>query len=407
MKTVKERFLKYVSFDTQSKGGTDEVPSTKKQLKLAEYLAEELVELGLEEVKLMEHGYVFATLPATTERDLPVLGFIAHMDTSDEISGANIKPREIADYDGNDIVLNEALNIVMKVADFPFLPEFKGESLIVTDGTTLLGADDKAGIAEIISMAAYFKAHPEIEHGKIRLGFTPDEEVGHGTMYFDVDEFGADYAYTVDGGRLGELEYENFNAANAEVVINGVSIHPGSAKWKMKDSIKIAMEFQNLLPVYQNPYCTEGYEGFIHIIGIEGSTEKTTLQYIIRDHDNDKFEAKKELFLKAGEFINAKYGEGTADICLNDSYRNMREMLEPNMHLVENARKAMEELGIVPIVEPIRGGTDGAQLSYMGLPCPNICTGGMNYHGKYEFVSVDAMGKVVEILKKLVLIYAE
>ena len=368
---------------------------------------EELNELGLSEVELLDHGYVFATLPATTDRDLPVLGFIAHMDTSDAISGANIRPREIENYDGGDIVLNEGLGVVMKVSDFPTLPEFKGETLIVTDGTTLLGADDKAGIAEIISMVAYFKEHPEIEHGKIRIGFTPDEEVGNGTKYFDVDKFGADYAYTVDGGRLGELEYENFNAASGRVVINGVSIHPGSAKWKMKDAIRIAMEFQAMLPVYEDPYCTEGYEGFFHITEIEGNTEKTKLNYIIRDHDADKFEAKKVLFAKVGEFINAKYGEGTADVTITDSYHNMKEMVEPNMHLVENAKKAMIELGIEPRVEPIRGGTDGASLSYMGLPCPNICTGGMNYHGKYEYVSVDAMFKIVELLKKLVLIYAE
>lgn len=407
MKSVKERFLKYVSFDTQSQDGVEEVPSTAKQLELAKYLVEELNELGLSEVELLDHGYVFATLPATTDRDLPVLGFIAHMDTSDAISGANIRPREIENYDGGDIVLNEGLGVVMKVSDFPTLPEFKGETLIVTDGTTLLGADDKAGIAEIISMVAYFKEHPEIEHGKIRIGFTPDEEVGNGTKYFDVDKFGADYAYTVDGGRLGELEYENFNAASGRVVINGVSIHPGSAKWKMKDAIRIAMEFQAMLPVYEDPYCTEGYEGFFHITEIEGNTEKTKLNYIIRDHDADKFEAKKALFAKVGEFINAKYGEGTADVTITDSYHNMKEMVEPNMHLVENAKKAMIELGIEPRVEPIRGGTDGASLSYMGLPCPNICTGGMNYHGKYEYVSVDAMFKIVELLKKLVLIYAE
>ncbi len=407
MKTVKERFLDYVSYDTQSMSGTEEVPSTAKQLRLAEHLIEELKEIGLSDVKMMPHGYVFATIPATTDRDLPVLGFVSHMDTSDAMSGADIKPREIVNYDGKDIVLNEALNIVMRVEDFPVLPEFKGETLIVTDGTTLLGADDKAGVAEIITMAAYFMEHPEIEHGKIRIGFTPDEEVGHGTKYFDTEEFGADYAYTVDGGRLGELEYENFNAASAKATINGVSIHPGSAKWKMKDSIRIAMEFQAMLPVYEDPYCTEGYEGFIHVTGIEGNTEKTVIEHIIRDHDMAKFEKKKALYKEVGDFINAKYGENTAEVEIEDTYYNMKEMLEPNMHLIETAKKAMEELGVEPIISPIRGGTDGAMLSYMGLPCPNICTGGMNYHGKYEYVSVDAMIKIVEILKKIVMRYAE
>ena len=407
MKTVKERFLDYVSYDTQSMSGTEEVPSTAKQLRLAEHLIEELKEIGLSDVKMMPHGYVFATIPATTDRDLPVLGFVSHMDTSDAMSGADIKPREIVNYDGKDIVLNEALNIVMRVEDFPVLPEFKGETLIVTDGTTLLGADDKAGVAEIITMAAYFMEHPEIEHGKIRIGFTPDEEVGHGTKYFDTEEFGADYAYTVDGGRLGELEYENFNAASAKATINGASIHPGSAKWKMKDSIRIAMEFQAMLPVYEDPYCTEGYEGFIHVTGIEGNTEKTVIEHIIRDHDMAKFEKKKALYKEVGDFINAKYGENTAEVEIEDTYYNMKEMLEPNMHLIENAKKAMEELGVEPIISPIRGGTDGAMLSYMGLPCPNICTGGMNYHGKYEYVSVDAMIKIVEILKKIVMRYAE
>ena len=407
MKTVKERFLDYVSYDTQSMSGTEEVPSTAKQLRLAEHLIEELKEIGLSDVKMMPHGYVFATIPATTDRDLPVLGFVSHMDTSDAMSGADIKPREIVNYDGKDIVLNEALNIVMRVEDFPVLPEFKGETLIVTDGTTLLGADDKAGVAEIITMAAYFMEHPEIEHGKIRIGFTPDEEVGHGTKYFDTEEFGADYAYTVDGGRLGELEYENFNAASAKATINGASIHPGSAKWKMKDSIRIAMEFQAMLPVYEDPYCTEGYEGFIHVTGIEGNTEKTVIEHIIRDHDMAKFEKKKVLYKEVGDFINAKYGENTAEVEIEDTYYNMKEMLEPNMHLIETAKKAMEELGVEPIVSPIRGGTDGAMLSYMGLPCPNICTGGMNYHGKYEYVSVDAMIKIVEILKKIVMRYAE
>ncbi len=406
-KDVKERFLDYVSYDTQSEEGTDQVPSTAKQLKLAEHLVEELKGMGIEDVKLLDHGYVFATVPATSDKDLPVLGFISHMDTSDAISGADIKPREIKNYDGNDIVLNEALNIVLKTSEFPEIKDFTGEDLIVTDGTTLLGADDKAGLSEIISMAEYFMEHPEIKHGKIRLGFTPDEEVGHGTKYFDVDEFGADYAYTVDGGRLGSLEYENFNAAEAMITISGSSTHPGSAKWKMKDAVRIAREFADLMPVYENPYCTEGREGFIFLIKIEGTAESAKLQYIIRDHDSAKFEEKKAFIQAAAAFINVKYGAGTVKCDLHDQYYNMKEMIEPNMHLIENAKRAMEDLGIKPLIEPVRGGTDGAMLSFNGLPCPNLNTGGMNYHGKYEYVSVTAMRKIVELLEKIVLIYSE
>jgi len=406
-KDVKERFLDYVSYDTQSEEGTDQVPSTAKQLKLAEHLVEELKGMGIEDVKLLDHGYVFATVPATSDKDLPVLGFISHMDTSDAISGADIKPREIKNYDGNDIVLNEALNIVLKTSEFPEIKDFTGEDLIVTDGTTLLGADDKAGLSEIISMAEYFMEHPEIKHGKIRLGFTPDEEVGHGTKYFDVDEFGADYAYTVDGGRLGSLEYENFNAAEAMITISGSSTHPGSAKWKMKDAVRIAREFADLMPVYEDPYCTEGREGFIFLIKIEGTAESAKLQYIIRDHDSAKFEEKKAFIQAAAAFINVKYGAGTVKCDLHDQYYNMKEMIEPNMHLIENAKRAMEDLGIKPLIEPVRGGTDGAMLSFNGLPCPNLNTGGMNYHGKYEYVSVTAMRKIVELLEKIVLIYSE
>ena len=406
-KDVKERFLDYVSYDTQSEEGTDQVPSTAKQLKLAEHLVEELKGMGIEDVKLLDHGYVFATVPATSDKDLPVLGFISHMDTSDAISGADIKPREIKNYDGNDIVLNEALNIVLKTSEFTEIKDFTGEDLIVTDGTTLLGADDKAGLSEIISMAEYFMEHPEIKHGKIRLGFTPDEEVGHGTKYFDVDEFGADYAYTVDGGRLGSLEYENFNAAEAMITISGSSTHPGSAKWKMKDAVRIAREFADLMPVYEDPYCTEGREGFIFLIKIEGTAESAKLQYIIRDHDSAKFEEKKAFIQAAAAFINVKYGAGTVKCDLHDQYYNMKEMIEPNMHLIENAKRAMEDLGIKPLIEPVRGGTDGAMLSFNGLPCPNLNTGGMNYHGKYEYVSVTAMRKIVELLEKIVLIYSE
>ncbi len=404
--SVKERFLDYVSYDTQSQDGLEEVPSTPKQLKLAEHLVDELKAMGISDAKLLPHGYVFATIPATSDEDLPVLGFISHMDTSDAISGADIKPREIVNYDGKDIVLNKELDIVLKTSEFPEIKDFTGEDLIVTDGTTLLGADDKAGVAEIMAMASYFMENPDVKHGKIRIGFTPDEEVGHGTKYFDVDEFGADYAYTVDGGRLGEIEYENFNAASAKVTVSGSSIHPGSAKWRMKDALRIAREFADLMPVYEDPYCTEGREGFIFLVKMDGTCEKAELSYIIRDHDKEKFAEKKAIIEAAVEFINKKYGEDSAKAEIADQYFNMREMIEPNMHLVNNARKAMEELGVTPITQPVRGGTDGAMLSFMGLPCPNLNTGGMNYHGKYEYVSVTAMYKIVEILKKIVLIYS-
>ena len=396
-------FLKYVKIDTQSAEGTEASPSTAKQHNLAKILVSQLKEMGAQEVTYDEaHCYVYATVPASHGCEgAPVIGFIAHMDTSPAVTGDGVKPRIVENYQGGDILLNEEKQIVMKVADFPELPSYKGKRLIVTDGTTLLGADDKAGIAEIMAMAEYLLAHPEIPHGKIRVGFTPDEEVGAGADYFDVKLFGADYAYTVDGGRLGELEYENFNAAGAKVVVHGRSVHPGEAKDKMRNAILMAQEFQTLLPVAENPMYTCGYEGFYHLGWLNGSVEEATADYIIRDHDREKFQKKKELFLQAGDFLNRKYGEGTFEIELKDSYYNMKEIIQGHMGLIDNAKEAMEELGITPIVVPIRGGTDGARLSFMGLPCPNLCTGGANFHGRFEYACADHMEIIVELLAKI------
>lgn len=403
MEKVIENFLKYVKIDTQSVEGTEASPSTAKQHNLAKVLVSQLKEMGAQEVTYDEaHCYVYATVPASHGCEgAPVIGFIAHMDTSPAVTGDGVKPRIVENYQGGDILLNEEKQIVMKVADFPELPSYKGKRLIVTDGTTLLGADDKAGIAEIMAMAEYLLAHPEIPHGKIRVGFTPDEEVGAGADYFDVKLFGADYAYTVDGGRLGELEYENFNAAGAKVVVHGRSVHPGEAKDKMRNAILMAQEFQSLLPVEENPMYTCGYEGFYHLGWLNGSVEEATADYIIRDHDREKFQKKKELFLQAGDFLNRKYGEGTFEIELKDSYYNMKEIIQGHMGLIDNAKEAMEELGITPIVVPIRGGTDGARLSFMGLPCPNLCTGGANFHGRFEYACADHMEIIVELLAKI------
>ncbi len=421
MKTVLERFLNYVSYDTESDETSESCPSTAKQLVLAEQLRQELIEMGAADVRVSEFGYVFARIPSTigtvsanagdgaqmadsadgAAGRTPVLGFIAHMDTSPALSGANVKPRIVHDYDAEDIVLNEEKQIVMKVADFPFLADLRGEDLIVTDGTTLLGADDKAGIAEIMTMAEHFLTHPEIKHGEICIGFTPDEEIGRGADRFDVANFGADIAYTVDGGALGELEYENFNAASGKVTIHGVSIHPGSAKLKMKNALLIGMEFQSLLPAFENPMYTEGYEGFYHLDGMSGGVEEAKMEYIIRDHDRAKFEEKKRFFADVAAFLNRKYGEGTVVCEIRDSYYNMKEKLEPCMYLIDNAEEAMRACGVEPIVVPIRGGTDGARLSYMGLPCPNLCTGGYNYHGKYEFIPAGSLEKTTEILVEI------
>lgn len=406
-KTI-ENFLRYVKVDTQSCEESGTTPSTMKQHDLAGLLVKELEAMGASEIHYdKEHCYVYASIPASEGYEkAPVLGFIAHMDTSPAVTDTNVKPRMVENYDGKDIILNQSENVIMRVEDFPELLKLEGKDLIVTDGTTLLGADDKAGIAEIMAMAEYLLAHPEVKHGKLRIGFTPDEEVGNGADYFDVELFGADFAYTVDGGPLGELEYENFNAAGARLHVYGRSVHPGSAKGKMKNAILIAQEFQSMLPVFQNPMYTEKYEGFFHLDSIQGNVEEATADYIIRDHDMDLFEEKKQVFLRTAEFLNQKYGNGTIVVEMADSYYNMRQVLEPHMHLIENASIAMQELGIDPIISPIRGGTDGARLSFMGLPCPNLCTGGDNYHGKYEYACVQSMEKVTELLIKLAEKYA-
>ena len=393
MSKVIEKFLNYVKIDTRSDENSTACPTTAKQHNLAKLLVKELEEMGAEDITYdTEHCYVYASIPASEGCDgRPVLGFIAHMDTAPAVTGENVKPRIIENYDGKDIVLNEEKNIVMKVSDFPELVEYTGKRLIVTDGTTLLGADDKAGVAEIMTMAEQLLLSRDIPHGKIRIGFTPDEEVGAGADHFDVKLFGADYAYTVDGGKLGELEYENFNAAGATVTFHGRSVHPGDAKNKMVNALLLAMEFQNMLPVFENPMYTEKYEGFYHLDLLSGSVEKAQAEYIIRDHDKDKFEQKKETFLRIGAYLNEKYGKDTVQIDMKDSYYNMREIIEQHMQLIENAKAAMEETGVNPIVVPIRGGTDGARLSYMGLPCPNLCTGGHNFHGRFEYICADSM----------------
>ena len=401
MSEVLDRFLRYVSYDTQSKEEEEAIPSTSSQLALAKLLRDELTQMGAAQVRMDDHGYVYAKILSNTSRSVPALGFIAHMDTSPALSGRDVKPQLVKNYDGGDICLNHDLGIVLSPADFPELLEYKGQTLVTTDGTTLLGADDKAGAAEIMSMAAWLLAHPEKEHGDICIAFTPDEEVGRGADLFDVDGFGAAGAYTVDGGALGELEYENFNAASARLTIQGSSIHPGSAKGRMKNAILIGMEFQSLLPAFENPMYTEGYEGFYHLDHMEGNVEQAVLEYIIRDHDREKFEKKKVFFQQAADFLNQKYGENTVQPVIRDSYYNMREVIEPHFYLVERAKAAMEELGITPRIAPIRGGTDGARLSYMGLPCPNLCAGGHNAHGKYEYVSVESMERIVELLVRL------
>lgn len=403
MSKVIDYFLQYVQIDTQSEDSGETVPSTMRQHDLAKTLADRLEEMGAQEITYdREHCYVYASIPAAKGcENAPVLGFIAHMDTSPAVSGANVKPRIVRNYDGGDIVLNPEKNIVTKVKDFPGLARHKGQDLIVTDGATLLGADDKAGIAAIMAMAEELLKHPDMPHGKIRIGFTPDEEVGAGTDYFDVKLFGADFAYTVDGGAVGELEYENFNAAGAKVLVQGRSVHPGSAKNAMKNAILILQEFQSLLPAGENPVYTEGYEGFYHLDGINGTVERAEGDYIIRDHDREKFEQKKRYFLSAGAFLNEKYGQGTVEISLKDSYYNMREIIEKNMHLIQNAQAAMEEMGITPVILPIRGGTDGARLSFMGLPCPNLGTGGFCMHSRHEYACVQSMEQNVKLLIKI------
>lgn len=393
-----ERFTSYVKVDTQSNDSSETCPSTDSQLTLANMLVEELKNIGMQEVTIDENGYVMATLPANTDKEVPTIGFLAHLDTATDFTGKNVNPQIIEDFDGNAIVLNKGLNIVLSPADFPELPQYKGHTLITTDGTTLLGADNKAGIAEIMTAMSYLIQHPEIKHGKIRVAFTPDEEIGRGPHKFDVEAFGAKFAYTVDGGPLGELEFENFNAAGAKLTFKGKNVHPGTAKNKMVNSAKIAMEFQGRLPADEAPEYTEGYEGFFHLISFNGDVEETKLQYIIRDFDRDSFQARKELFGKIVSELQDAYGKESVQLEMNDQYYNMREKIEPVKEIVDIAYEAMENLGIKPIVKPIRGGTDGSQLSYMGLPTPNIFTGGENFHGRYEYISVNNMLKSVETI---------
>ncbi len=400
-----ERFLCYVRIDTQSAMDAENYPSTAKQLDLAKVLLEELTALGMQDVRLDEYGYVTATLPANVETSAPVVGFLAHMDTSPSASGENVKPRIIENYDGQDIVLNDEKNIRLSPRDFPKLLEHKGERLVVTDGTTLLGADDKAGIAAIIGAMAYLLSHPEVPHGKLRVGFTPDEEVGEGVKFFDVPAFGADFAYTVDGGKAGEFSYENFNAAGAKIKINGRSVHPGTAKGQLKSAAQVAIDFHNLLPVFDRAEHTKGREGFIHLTEMSGEAESAHINYIIRDHDEAKFERLKQEVRQAADFINQRYGEGTLELEIRDQYFNMRKMVETRPEIIEIARKAYRAVGFEPVIEAVRGGTDGSRLSYMGLPTPNIFTGGHNGHGRFEYLSVDALEKateVVVIISKLV-----
>lgn len=404
---VVERFLNYVAVDTESVPEQEQIPSSEKQFDLARKLEQELREMGASDVRLDGHCYVYAKIPSNVEQKTRAVGFIAHMDTSPAISGANVKPRMVKEYDGKDIILNSDANVVLSVKNFPDLLKYKGQDLIVTDGTTLLGADDKAGVAEIMTMAEYLLSHPEVKHGDILIAFTPDEEVGNGATLFDVEGFGADVAYTVDGGELGELEYENFNGASLKVHVNGRGIHPGSAKAQMRNALLVAMEYHSLLPVFDNPMYTEGYEGFYHLDGMSGDVENADMEYIIRDHDREKFETKKELALKAAEFLNVKYGDATVEAVVTDSYYNMKEKIEPYMYLIDYAKEEMEALGITPIVSPIRGGTDGARLSYQGLPCPNLCTGGHNFHGKYEYICVQSMEKITELLINLAVRFAK
>ncbi len=407
-KSLIDRFLRYVKIDTQADDTvTDIFPSTKKQFELSNLLVKELNELGLKDVTIDEYGYIMATVPGNIDKKVPTIGFLAHVDTAPDMSGKDVKPRFVENYDGSEIVLNKELNVTLSPTEFPELMNYKGQTLIVTDGTTLLGADDKAGIAEIMTAIEYMMSNPEFKHGPIRIGFTVDEEVGRGVDHFDVKKFNADFGYTLDGGAIGELEYENFNAAGAKVIIQGRNIHPGYAKDKMINSILVAMEFNSLLPSQQRPEHTQGYEGFYHLIKMDGSVENATFQYIIRDHNREKFEARKAFISKVADFINMKYGEGVVTLELKDQYYNMREMVEPVYHVVETAVKAMEQVGVKPKVKPIRGGTDGARLSYMGLPCPNLFAGGENFHGKQEYVAVESMVKATEVMLKIIELYAQ
>ena len=406
MEKILDRFLRYVSVDTQSDENSESQASSAKQLDLLRMLRDELTAMGVE-ATLDEYGYVMATLPSNIDRKVPVVGFIAHVDTSPDASGANVRPQIIENYDGGDIALKGVPGLFLKPSEFPELLAHKGETIITTDGTTLLGADDKAGVAEIMNAVQYMVEHPEFKHGEIRIGFTPDEEIGRGVVKFDVKKFGAEYAYTMDGGEVGELEFENFNAASAKIHIQGRNVHPGYAKGKMKNAILIGMELNSLLPVQQRPEFTEGYEGFFHIISFKGSVEEADFGYIIRDHDRAKFEEKKEVIGKCVAFINEKYGEGTASLEVKDQYYNMRQQVEPYYFIVEKAVKAMEMEGIEARIQPIRGGTDGANLSFKGLPCPNIFAGGLNFHGKMEFAPLESIEKASRVVLNIISLFAE
>ncbi|AEB77106.1 peptidase T [Clostridium botulinum] len=407
METVVEKFLKYIKFDTKSSEESSTTPSTKGQIQLAKEIAKELKEIGLSEVSVDDKAYVMATLPSNMDKKVPTIGFISHIDTSPEISGKDIKPQFVENYDGKDIVLNPEKNIVLKVEDFPEIKDYIGKTLITTDGTTLLGADDKAGVAEIITAMQYLIENPQIKHGTIKVAFTPDEEIGAGADYFDVKKFNADFAYTVDGGAIGELEYENFNAAGAKITINGRNIHPGSAKHKMINSMIIGSELISMLPKNEVPEHTEEYEGFYHLVAFNGSVEETKIQYIIRDFNREKFEDRKTTMKNVVKELNDKYGKDTVILEVNDQYYNMKEKIEPVKHIVDSAFNAMKEVGVVPKVVPIRGGTDGARLSFMGLPTPNLFTGGHNFHGRFEFIPVFAMNKSVEVILKIIDIYSK
>ena len=406
MEKILDRFLRYVSVDTQADPESDSQPSAAKELNLLKMLCDELNAMGVE-ATLDEYGYVMASIPSNCGKDVPAVGFIAHADTAPDAPGANVKPQIIENYDGGDIPLKGVPGLSLKPSDFPDLSQYKGQTIITTDGTTLLGADDKAGIAEIMTAVQYIVENPDFKHGDIRIGFTPDEEIGRGVVKFDVEKFGAKYAYTLDGGQVGELEYENFNAAGATIHIQGRNVHPGTAKGKMKNATLIGMEFNSLLPIEQRPEYTEGYEGFYHLISFKGEVETATFSYIIRDHNMALYESKKAYMQKCVDFINEKYGEGTATLEMKHQYYNMRQQVEPHYHIVEKAMKAMEMEGITPKIQPIRGGTDGANLSFMGLPCPNIFAGGHNFHGKMEYVPLESMEKASRVILNIISLYAE
>lgn len=406
MESVTDKFLRYVSYETTSDENSTTHPSNLQELVLLRQLVEEMKQMGIADASIDEYGYVMGTIPSNLDHEVPVLGFIAHVDTSPDASGRDIKPQFIRNYDGSDIPLKGVPGLALRVSEFPELLDYKGQTLITTDGTTLLGADDKAGVAEILTAAEYLLTHPEVKHGTIKIGFTPDEEIGCGVDFFDVKRFGADYAYTMDGGAVGELEYENFNAAGAKIRIQGCNIHPGSAKGKMVNAMLVGMELAGMLPVEQRPQFTEGYEGFFHLTGFGGTVEEATMSYIIRDHDMARFEQKKELLREVVTFINKKYGD-IVTLELRDQYYNMREQVEPHYQIIERAVRAMEMAGVKPKIQPIRGGTDGARLSFMGLPCPNLFAGGHNFHGKLEFVPVESMEKAVEVIKNLIFLFSE